>query len=119
DRRRLARPARALGAGGAGQTVGGSRGPEMASPRWTWMVRMGCMAELRTAHTADLDSATRKAARALLDDVFDDMTDDDWEHALGGGHALVGGGADLIGHGAGTQRRRATGGRGRGRGGWG
>jgi len=69
------------------------------------------MAELRTAHTADLDSATRKAARALLDDVFDDMTDDDWEHALGGVHALVWEGAELIGHGAVIQRRLLNGGR--------
>ncbi len=69
------------------------------------------MAELRTAHTADLDSATRKAARALLDDVFDDMTDDDWEHALGGVHALVWEGAELIGHGAVIQRRLINGGR--------
>ena len=48
------------------------------------------MADLRIAHTADLDSASIKAALALLDDVFaGEMTDDDWEHALGGIHALV------------------------------
>ena len=34
--------------------------------------------------------ATLEAARALLDDVFEgDMTDHDWEHALGGVHALA------------------------------
>jgi aminoglycoside 2'-N-acetyltransferase I len=69
------------------------------------------MAELRTAHTADLDAATRKAARALLDDVFDDMTDGDWEHALGGMHALVWEGAELIGHASVIQRRLLNGGR--------
>jgi aminoglycoside 2'-N-acetyltransferase I len=69
------------------------------------------MAELRTAHTADLDAATRKAARALLDDVFDDMTDGDWEHALGGVHALVWEGAELIGHASVIQRRLLNGGR--------
>jgi len=69
------------------------------------------MAELRTAHTADLDIATRKAARALLDNVFDDMTDDDWEHALGGVHALVWDGAELIGHASVIQRRLLNGGR--------
>jgi aminoglycoside 2'-N-acetyltransferase I len=69
------------------------------------------MAELRTAHTADLDIATRKAARALLDNVFDDMTDDDWEHALGGVHALVWEGAELIGHASVIQRRLLNGGR--------
>jgi aminoglycoside 2'-N-acetyltransferase I len=63
------------------------------------------MAEVLTAHTAHLDAATRKAARALLDDVFEDMTDDDWEHALGGVHALVWEGEELVGHGSVIQRR--------------
>jgi aminoglycoside 2'-N-acetyltransferase I len=66
---------------------------------------MAAMAEVRTAHTADLDTATRKAARALLDDVFEDMTDHDWEHALGGVHALVWEGTELIGHASVIQRR--------------
>ncbi len=69
------------------------------------------MADLRTAHTADLDTGTRAAARALLYDVFDDMTEDDWEHALGGVHALVWEGAELIGHASVIQRRLLTGGR--------
>lgn len=69
------------------------------------------MAEVRTAHTADLDAATLRAARALLDDVFDDMTGDDWEHALGGVHALVWEGTELIGHASVIQRRLLTGGR--------
>lgn len=48
------------------------------------------MVDARTAHTADLDAPTRRAARALLDDVFaPDMTDQEWEHALGGIHAFV------------------------------
>jgi len=63
------------------------------------------MAEVSTAHTAHLDAATRKAARTLLDDVFDDMTDYDWEHALGGVHALVWEGTELIGHASVIQRR--------------
>ena len=54
------------------------------------------MTEVRTAHAADLDAALLAAARALLDDVFGgDMTDDDWEHCLGGVHALVCEGAGL------------------------
>jgi aminoglycoside 2'-N-acetyltransferase I len=63
--------------------------------------------EVRTAHTAELDSATLGAARALLDAIFgeDDMTDDDWEHALGGVHALVWEGDELIGHASVVQRR--------------
>jgi aminoglycoside 2'-N-acetyltransferase I len=61
--------------------------------------------QLRTAHTADLDTAILEAARSLLADVFDDLTDDDWEHALGGVHALVWDEAELIGHGSVVQRR--------------
>jgi aminoglycoside 2'-N-acetyltransferase I len=69
------------------------------------------MAELRTAHTAELDAATLRAGRALLDDVFDDMTNHDWEHALGGMHALVWEGGELIGHASLVQRRLLHGGR--------
>lgn len=36
------------------------------------------MTELRTSHTADLDAATLGTARAPLYDVFDDMTEPDW-----------------------------------------
>ena len=64
------------------------------------------MAEIRTAHTADLDAATLATARALLDDVFEgDMSDEDWEHALGGIHALAWEGRELIGHASVVQRR--------------
>ncbi len=68
-------------------------------------------AELRIAHTADLDDATRHAARALLDDVFDDMADEDWDHALGGMHALLWEGPELIGHASVIQRQLLYGGR--------
>ena len=67
--------------------------------------------ELRVAHTADLDAATRHAARALLDEVFDDMTDEDWDHALGGMHALLWEGPELIGHASVVQRQLLYGGR--------
>ncbi|MBV8989512.1 MAG: GNAT family N-acetyltransferase [Solirubrobacterales bacterium] len=64
------------------------------------------MIEIRAAHTADLDAATLRAARALLDAVFEDrMTDDDWDHALGGIHALVWEEGQLIGHASVVQRR--------------
>ena len=70
------------------------------------------MTELRMAHTAELDTATLDAARALLDAVFaDDMTDDDWDHALGGVHALVWEGDDLVAHASVVQRRLLHGGR--------
>ena len=64
------------------------------------------MPEARTAHTADLGTATLGAARTLLDAVFEgEMTDHDWEHALGGIHALVWDGDELIGHASVVQRR--------------
>ncbi|GAA0518336.1 aminoglycoside 2'-N-acetyltransferase [Saccharopolyspora subtropica] len=70
------------------------------------------MTEVRTAHTADLDDAAIKAARNLLWDVFDDdMTEHDWEHALGGIHALAWNGDDLVGHASVIQRRLLHGGR--------
>ena len=69
------------------------------------------MAELQTAQTADLGPEVLQAGRALLYDVFDDMTEQDWEHSLGGIHALVWEGGELIGHGSVIQRRLLHGGR--------
>ncbi|MFH8982020.1 GNAT family N-acetyltransferase [Streptomyces varsoviensis] len=64
------------------------------------------MADVRTAHTADLDPATLKAVRALLDDAFDgDMSDEDWDHTLGGAHVLLWEDGELIGHGAVVRRQ--------------
>jgi aminoglycoside 2'-N-acetyltransferase I len=61
---------------------------------------------LQVAHTADLDPATLGDARALLDQVFgDEMTGHDWEHALGGMHALVWEGGEIVGHASVVQRR--------------
>lgn len=65
----------------------------------------------RTAHTADLDAATLEAARTLLFDVFDDMTEEDWEHSLGGIHALVHEDGELIGHSSVVRRHLVHGGR--------
>jgi aminoglycoside 2'-N-acetyltransferase I len=70
------------------------------------------MTQVQTAHTADLDAATLRAARALLDAVFEgDMSDHDWEHALGGLHALVWQDGELVGHASVVQRRLIHGGR--------
>jgi aminoglycoside 2'-N-acetyltransferase I len=67
---------------------------------------------LVVAHTADLDAAALAAARRLLDGVFGaEMTEDDWEHALGGVHALVWEDQELIGHASVVQRRLLHGGR--------
>ena len=63
------------------------------------------MTTLVTAHTADLGPATLAAARDLLFEVFDDMTDADWDHCLGGVHALAYEGSTLVGHASVMQRR--------------
>ena len=70
------------------------------------------MADVRTAHTAFLEPSVLRAARALLDDVFaGEMTDADWEHALGGIHAVAWEGSAVIGHASVIQRRLWLGGR--------
>ncbi|MDX3233140.1 GNAT family N-acetyltransferase [Streptomyces sp. ME19-01-6] len=71
------------------------------------------MTDVRTAHTADLDPASLKAVRAFLTyEVFEgDLSDQDWEHALGGIHALAWEDGKLIGHASVVQRRLLHGGR--------
>jgi len=62
--------------------------------------------EVRTAHTAKLSAAALRSVRALLDEAFDgDFTDEDFEHGLGGVHALVSEGSTLVGHGCVVMRR--------------
>ncbi|MFD8787144.1 GNAT family N-acetyltransferase [Kitasatospora sp. NPDC059599] len=64
------------------------------------------MIELLTAHTAELEHAVLTEARELLIGVFEgDMTVGDWEHALGGVHALLIEDGVLIGHASVVQRR--------------
>ena len=71
------------------------------------------MAELRLAHTADLDAATLEAARALLDLAFEGhFSDHDWEHSLGGMHAFIWERGEVVGHASVVQRRLLHGGRG-------
>jgi aminoglycoside 2'-N-acetyltransferase I len=61
---------------------------------------------IRVAHSADLDLATRDAIRVLLDDAFEGaFTDDDWDHAIGGVHAVAFEGEELVGHASVVQRR--------------
>lgn len=68
--------------------------------------------DLQVAHTSALDAETLGAARRLLDEVFRaEMRDSDWEHALGGMHALVWEAAELVGHASVVQRRLMHGGR--------
>ncbi|PSL58240.1 aminoglycoside 2'-N-acetyltransferase I [Saccharothrix carnea] len=64
------------------------------------------MSPVSVLHTWQLPEATLTAVRELLDEVFDgDFGDEDWEHSLGGVHALVRDGDELIGHGSVVQRR--------------
>jgi aminoglycoside 2'-N-acetyltransferase I len=64
------------------------------------------MTTTRTAHTADLTPAELTAVRSLLHDAFDgDFADEDWDHTLGGMHALVHDERGLAAHGAVVMRR--------------
>ncbi len=60
----------------------------------------------RLVHTADLDSDTRQSAYTMVNEAFaGDFTDSDWDHALGGMHALIWRHGAIIAHGAVVQRR--------------
>ncbi len=63
-------------------------------------------------HTAELDDAGLTAVRGLCAAAFEgDFTADDWEHALGGLHALSFEGDRLVAHAALVARRLLHGGR--------
>jgi aminoglycoside 2'-N-acetyltransferase I len=67
---------------------------------------------IRVAHTADLAPGLLAGVHAMLVEVFDgDFEDSDWEHALGGIHALAHDGGALVGHASVVQRRLVHGGR--------
>jgi aminoglycoside 2'-N-acetyltransferase I len=66
---------------------------------------------VQVAHTSELDTAVLADARSLLYVVFDDMTEGDWEHALGGMHAVAWHGNSIIGHASVVQRRLIHGGK--------
>ncbi|MFJ4469339.1 aminoglycoside 2'-N-acetyltransferase [Streptomyces sp. NPDC089424] len=60
----------------------------------------------RTVHTADLAPAELRAVRGFLHAAFDaDFGESDWDHALGGMHALVHDERGLAAHGAVVMRR--------------
>ncbi len=60
----------------------------------------------RLVHTADLESEGRQRAYEMVNDAFaGEFTDTDWDHALGGMHALIWHHGALIAHGAVVQRR--------------
>jgi len=67
---------------------------------------------LQVAHTADLGVPALEQARALLFGVFEgDLGEHDWEHALGGVHALLWEGTELVAHASVVQRRMVHDGR--------
>lgn len=60
----------------------------------------------RVVHTAQLDGGTLAVGRALMAEAFAGRFDDeDWDHALGGMHALVEEDDGLVAHGALVMRR--------------
>jgi aminoglycoside 2'-N-acetyltransferase I len=71
----------------------------------------GLVSVLLTRHTAELSEAELHAIRSLLDESFDDFSDHDWDHALGGQHALVVEDGRVVAHGSLVMRRMLHGGR--------
>jgi aminoglycoside 2'-N-acetyltransferase I len=67
---------------------------------------------LRVAHTAELEPALLGEVWDMLVEVFEgDIEESDWEHALGGIHALAYDDGELVGHASVVQRRLMHGGR--------
>lgn len=66
---------------------------------------------MQLVHTAWLRCGDLDAVRGLLRDCFDDLTEPDVEHALGGLHAMVWDGGELVAHGSVVMRRLLHGGR--------
>lgn len=67
---------------------------------------------LQVAHTAELDTSVLAQCHQLLDVVFDGEFDrEDWDHSLGGMHAIAWHRTSVIGHASVVQRRLVHGGR--------
>ena len=68
--------------------------------------------DIQIEHTSRLDRDVLTRSRDLLDLVFDgEMSDADWEHSLGGMHAIAWRADVLVGHASVVQRRVVHGGR--------
>ncbi|WP_074133115.1 GNAT family N-acetyltransferase [Mycolicibacterium houstonense] len=75
---------------------------DVSAPR----VSGGILHTARLIHTSDLDHETREGARRMVFEAFDGMfSEADWEHALGGMHALICQHGALIAHASVVQRR--------------
>ncbi|HEY0519106.1 MAG TPA: GNAT family N-acetyltransferase [Ilumatobacteraceae bacterium] len=60
---------------------------------------------LQVGHTAEFDADALLKARQLLEMVFEgELTDEDWEHSIGGMHAVVWRDESVIGHASVVQR---------------
>ncbi len=67
---------------------------------------------IRLLHTSEVDAATLRLVRDLLDEAFEGgFSDHDWDHGLGGTHALVTVDGTVVAHGSLVQRRLLHGGR--------
>lgn len=73
--------------------------------RRVWDAGMSSAAVVEVQHTGRLGPGRQAAARALLYDVVDDMTEPDWEHCLGGMHALAVVDGAVVAHAALVARR--------------
>jgi aminoglycoside 2'-N-acetyltransferase I len=72
----------------------------------------GAATTLETGATSALAAGGLQAARALLDEAFyPEMTDHDWNHCLGGQHALLWEADQLVAHAAVVERRLTAGAR--------
>jgi aminoglycoside 2'-N-acetyltransferase I len=69
------------------------------------------MSDVRLVTTDALSTPVAAASRRLMDLAFDDFTDDDWSHALGGWHAVIGSGEGVVAHAAVVPRAIVVGGR--------
>jgi len=68
------------------------------------------MVDVRLVETRHLPDAERAAIRRLLDEAFDgNFSDADWQHALGGWHAMVSPAESVVAHAALVQRRICVG----------
>jgi len=68
------------------------------------------MYEVRLLTTAEMPAAELAAIRRLMDAAFDDFSEDDWAHALGGWHAFIGSADDVVVHAAVVPRLIGVGG---------
>lgn len=66
---------------------------------------------VQLAHTADLSREELAAVRDFIFAVFDDVEEEDWDHCLGGVHAVLWEGDEIVATGSVVQRQLFHGGR--------